>query len=35
MTNARRFWSVVETLHAGHANARRTLDDWTALLEAA
>jgi predicted metal-dependent hydrolase len=29
-----RFWNVVETLHAGHADARRALDDWTALLEA-
>jgi len=35
LNHSRRFWSVVETLHAGHANARRTLDDWTALLEAA
>jgi len=34
LNHSSRFWNVVETLHAGHAFARRALDDWTALLEA-
>ena len=34
LNHSHRFWNVVETLHAGHAAARRALDDWTALLEA-
>jgi predicted metal-dependent hydrolase len=34
MNHSKRFWNLVETLHPGHAEARRALDDWTALLEA-
>jgi len=34
LNHSPRFWSLVETLFPGHAEARRTLDDWTALLEA-
>jgi predicted metal-dependent hydrolase len=34
LNHSPRFWSLVETLHPGHADARRALDDWTALLEA-
>jgi hypothetical protein len=34
MNNSKRFWNLVETLHPGHAEARKALDDWTALLEA-
>ncbi len=34
LNHSPRFWTLVETLFPGHANARRTLDDWTALLEA-
>ncbi len=31
LNHSPRFWSLVETLFPGHAEARRTLDDWTAL----
>jgi len=34
LNHSQRFWSLVETLFPGHADARRMLDDWTALLEA-
>jgi predicted metal-dependent hydrolase len=34
LNHSPRFWNLVETLHPGHAEARQTLDDWTALLEA-
>jgi predicted metal-dependent hydrolase len=34
LNHSPRFWSLVETLFPGHAEARRALDDWTALLEA-
>ena len=34
LNHSPRFWGVVETLFPGHAEARRVLDDWTALLEA-
>ena len=34
LNHSPRFWKLVETLFPGHADARRTLDDWTALLEA-
>lgn len=34
MNHSPRFWALVETLFPGHAQARRALDDWTALLEA-
>ena len=34
LNHSRRFWSLVEMLFPGHADARRALDDWTALLEA-
>jgi predicted metal-dependent hydrolase len=34
MNHSPRFWRVVETLFPGHEDARRSLDDWTALLEA-
>jgi predicted metal-dependent hydrolase len=34
LNHSARFWEVVETLFPGHAEARRMLDDWTALLEA-
>ncbi|MEO8305924.1 MAG: SprT family zinc-dependent metalloprotease [Betaproteobacteria bacterium] len=34
LNHSPRFWNLVETLFPGHAEARRTLDDWTALLEA-
>jgi predicted metal-dependent hydrolase len=34
LNHSPRFWGVVETLFPGHADARRMLDDWTALLEA-
>jgi predicted metal-dependent hydrolase len=34
LNHSPRFWSLVESLFPGHAEARRTLDDWTALLEA-
>jgi predicted metal-dependent hydrolase len=34
LNHSRRFWNLVETLHPGHADARRLLDEWTALLEA-
>jgi len=32
LNHSRRFWGVVETLVPGHADLRRDLDDWTALL---
>jgi predicted metal-dependent hydrolase len=32
LNHSRRFWDVVETLVPGHADLRRQLDDWTALL---
>ena len=34
LNHSKRFWSLVEALFPGHAEARGTLDDWTALLEA-
>lgn len=34
LNHSRRFWQVVETLFPGHADARRALDDWSALLDA-
>ena len=34
LNHSPRFWIVVEALFPGHADARRMLDDWTALLEA-
>jgi predicted metal-dependent hydrolase len=34
LNHSPRFWNLVELLHPGHADARRMLDDWTALLEA-
>lgn len=34
LNHSPRFWRLVETLFPGHAEARRLLDDWTALLEA-
>jgi predicted metal-dependent hydrolase len=34
LNHSKRFWSLVEALFPGHADARGTLDDWTALLEA-
>ena len=34
LNHSPRFWDLVETLFPGHAEARRMLDDWTALLEA-
>jgi len=34
LNHSARFWAVVEALFPGHAAARRTLGDWTALLEA-
>jgi predicted metal-dependent hydrolase len=34
LNHSPRFWRLVETLFPGHAGARETLDDWTALLEA-
>jgi predicted metal-dependent hydrolase len=34
MNHSKQFWCLVESLHPGHAEARRALDDWTALLEA-
>jgi predicted metal-dependent hydrolase len=33
LNHSPRFWALVEALYPGHAMARRTLDDWTALLE--
>jgi len=33
LNHSPRFWALVETLYPGHAIARRTLDDWTAVLE--
>jgi predicted metal-dependent hydrolase len=32
LNHSRRFWAVVESLLPGHAELRRQLDDWTALL---
>jgi predicted metal-dependent hydrolase len=32
LNHSRRFWDVVEALLPGHAELRRQLDDWTALL---
>ncbi|HET7097510.1 MAG TPA: SprT family zinc-dependent metalloprotease [Casimicrobiaceae bacterium] len=34
LNHSKRFWSLVEALFPGHAEARGRLDDWTALLEA-
>ena len=34
LNHSRRFWAVVESLLPGHAELRRQLDDWTALLAA-
>jgi len=34
LNHSHRFWGLVEMLFPGHAEARRMLDDWTALLEA-
>lgn len=34
LNHSARFWAVVETLLPGHAEFRRQLDDWTALLAA-
>ena len=34
LNHSPRFWGLVETLFPGHAEARETLDEWTALLEA-
>lgn len=34
LNHSRRFWSLVEDLFPGHADARSALDEWTALLEA-
>lgn len=34
MNHSARFWALVERLFPGHAEARRALDDWTALLDA-
>ena len=34
LNHSPRFWHLVEMLFPGHAEARRALDDWTALLEA-
>jgi predicted metal-dependent hydrolase len=34
MNHSPRFWALVESLYPQHAAARRTLHDWTALLEA-
>jgi predicted metal-dependent hydrolase len=34
LNHSARFWAVVETLFPGHAAARRSLGEWTALLEA-
>ena len=34
LNHSQRFWGLVEMLFPGHAEARRMLDDWTALLEA-
>lgn len=33
LNHSTRFWSLVETLYPGHAAARRTLAEWSALLE--
>jgi predicted metal-dependent hydrolase len=33
LNHSPRFWTLVEALYPGHADARRALDDWTALLE--
>jgi predicted metal-dependent hydrolase len=33
LNHSPRFWALVETLHPGHASARRALDAWSALLE--
>ena len=34
LNHSARFWNLVEHLHPGSTDARATLDDWTALLEA-
>jgi predicted metal-dependent hydrolase len=34
LNHSQRFWGLVEMLLPSHAEARRKLDDWTALLEA-
>ncbi len=34
LNHSKRFWAVVETLFPDHAEARRALGEWTALLEA-
>jgi predicted metal-dependent hydrolase len=34
LNHSARFWNLVERLHPGSTDARVTLDDWTALLEA-
>lgn len=34
LNHSPRFWSLCEKLFPGHAQARRALDEWTALLEA-
>ena len=34
LNHSPRFWGLVELLFPGHAEARQTLDEWTALLEA-
>jgi predicted metal-dependent hydrolase len=34
LNHSRRFWTLVESLLPGHAELRRELDEWTALLAA-
>ena len=34
LNHSRRFWALVEALLPGHAQLRRELDEWTALLAA-
>lgn len=33
LNHSPRFWAMVETLHPGHAAARRALSEWSAVLE--
>lgn len=34
LNHSPRFWQVVESLYPGHAQSRRELEEWTALLDA-
>jgi len=33
LNHSPRFWALVESLHPGHAAARRALSDWSTVLE--